>query len=296
MEIVPFNTSHIAVFTKLFNALPNNDMWDEEWILFKSLDDEAFDPALMIAAEENGEPVGFMLGSISDKKGWIRAFLVHPDRRRRGIGTAMFDTVEHTFEERGVEEIVVGYALPNYLIPGVDISYTSAIIFLYRRGYETNRETRVNMDVLLTGRDFSTVDQEDRLRENGIVIRRALSGDRAGITQLCETSGYPKWGAESGIGLEKHLITVFVAEKEGIIYAFAAYSVCGPIYFGPMLTSMELRGMGTGSVLVRRCLLDMQQAGIKRCEIAWAGPLSFYVHAAGATMGRAFWVFSKSFK
>lgn len=56
----------------MFNALPNHHIWIEDWIRFKSLDDEAFDPSLMIAAEENGEPLGFVLGSIADKKGLIQ--------------------------------------------------------------------------------------------------------------------------------------------------------------------------------------------------------------------------------
>ncbi|MBN1933673.1 MAG: GNAT family N-acetyltransferase, partial [Anaerolineae bacterium] len=71
-------------------------------------------------------------------------------------------------------------------------------------------------------------------------------------------------------------------------------SVVGPTHFGPMLTSPELRGLGIGSVLLKRCLVDWQKAGHTRCEIIWTGPISFYARAVGATMGSAFWVFYKS--
>jgi len=61
-----------------------------------------------------------------------------------------------------------------------------------------------------------------------------------------------------------------------------------------MLTAADLRGLGIGSVLLKRCLQDWERAGVSRCEIVWAGPISFYARSVGATLGRAFWAFRKS--
>jgi hypothetical protein len=61
-----------------------------------------------------------------------------------------------------------------------------------------------------------------------------------------------------------------------------------------MLTASDLRGLGIGSVLLKCCLQDWQRAGMEKCEIMWAGPLSFYARSVGATMGRAFWTFHKT--
>jgi mycothiol synthase len=293
-RIVPFTQAHVPTFTTWLNALPNNDVWTEESVRDKSIHDQAYDPALMFAVEQEGEPVGFLLGSIVNETGWIFAFLVHPDHQRRGIGTAMFDAIECAFAERAITEINVGWAPLKYFLPGIDISNTSAIVFLDGHGYETKRETRVNMDVQLAGRGFDTSDSKAQLRAHGIVVRRGQSTDRPGITRLCEAHGNPIWGIEAGRGLDHVPSTVFVAEHMHKICAFAVYGIGGPLFFGPMLTAADRRGMGIGSVLLKHCLQEWQQAGVERCEILWAGPLSFYARSVGATLGRAFWTFHKS--
>ena len=53
MNIVPFGEQHIAKFTAWFSALPNNNVWTEESARSRSTQDETYDPALMIAAEED---------------------------------------------------------------------------------------------------------------------------------------------------------------------------------------------------------------------------------------------------
>jgi mycothiol synthase len=293
LKIVPFVHAHIPTFTAWFNQLPNNDIWTEDWVRSRSIDDESYDPELMICTEEQGEPVGFLLGSSKEQTGWVKAFLVRSDRRRNGIGSAMFRAAEQAFLRHGVQEISVGYAPPKYLLPGVDITYTPAIAFLDSLGYQTSRETRVNMDVVLAGRDLDTSDQETRLQERGITIRRAHPADGLAVAELCETHGFLAWIVETRMGLEKDPPPMFVAVTSGAICGFAAHSVCGPGYFGPMLTSTKLRGHGIGTVLLKRCLRDLQRAGLERCEILWAGPLSFYARSVGATIGRAFWAWHK---
>jgi mycothiol synthase len=299
-QIVPFDAEHIPAFTAWFNALPSNDVWTEAWIRRKTIGDSAYDPALMFAVAEQGEPVGFLLGSIGDGRGWISAFLVRPDKQRQGIGTLMFDTIERTLLERGIVEVHAGWSLPTYLLPGIDIKYTSAIVFLDRRGYRTSREARVNMDVVVAGHDWGTDQAEAELAVHGIRVRRAVPEDEAAIARLCQAHGHEDWAIDMGMALQETPITVFVAESvsaadtQGSIRAFATHSVAGPVQFGPMLTAADLRGQGIGTVLLKRSLQDWEQAGVSRCEIVWAGPISFYARSVGATLGRAFWTFRKS--
>lgn len=293
-RIVPFGQEHVPAFTAWFNALGHNDLWTEDWVREKSLEDETYDPALMLVAEVGGEPVGFLLGSVANGAGWIRAFVVREDVRGRGIGTLLFDTIEARFREREIADVTVGWALPLYFLPGIDVTYTDAIVFLDRRGYETDRVARVNMDVALTGRDFGTNDDVARLHKAGIVTRRARVEDREAVAELCLSHGHDGWATETGLALQKTPVPVFVAEKDGKICAFATHSICGPVHFGPMLTHHDLRGMGIGSVLLKHCLQDWQDAGVDQCEITWAGPLTFYARTVGATMGKAFWSFHKA--
>ena len=294
VTIVPFHERHLPAFAAWFSALPNNNAWSEAWVRYKTLDDETYDPALMLAAEIDDEPAGFLIANIADEKGWVRAFIVHPEKRRQGIGTRLFDAAERALRDRGISEIEVGWALPRYFLPGIDVSYTPAIAFLDQRGYETSRETRVNMDVMLTGRDFDTSGTEARLREHGIEVRRARAEDREEIEALCFAEGHGGWAVETELALAMAPVPVFVACAEGSIRGIATHSLAGPIHFGPMLTAGETRGLGIGTVLLKRCLLDWQRSGVERCEIMWAGPIAFYARTVGATVGRAFWTFRKA--
>ena len=292
-QIVPFDESHVTPFCRWFNALPNNNVWTESSVCSRTIHDPSYDPQLMVALERDGIPVGFLLASIANDTGWVRAFLVHPEYQRMGLGTAMFDTVEGRLARRGVQEVNVGWSLPRYFLPGIDISYTPAIVFLDRRGYHTNRETRVNMQVRLDRCDLNTASEQVHLAQQGITVRRAQLSDVAGITDLCARNQSPGWAVETLAGLDSSPPTVFVAECEGQVRAFATHSVCGPIHFGPMLTDPELQGQGVGTVLLKCCLADWQRVGVSRCEIVWAGPVSFYARAVHATICKGFWTFHR---
>ncbi len=294
MEIVSFDSSHLTAATAWFNSLPDNNLWSEAWLRRRIFEAPHYDPELTLAALDDGQPIGMVAGSLVDENGWIKLFLVHPARRRGGIGTALFDELEKRLIQRGAQSIHVGWEPLYFLLPGIDIRYTDAIVFLDRRGYETDRVVRVNMDVLLSGRHWRNKAEPARLAEHGLTVRRGRADDRAGLTALCESQNHTGWAVESGMALQHEQPTVFVAEKNGAICAFAVHSVTGPLHFGPMLTHPDLRGLGVGSVLLKHCLADLQEAGRTRCEIVWTGPITFYARAVGATMGKAFWTFFKS--
>ena len=65
------------------------------------------------------------------------------------------------------------------------------------------------------------------------------------------------------------------------------------MFFGPTLTIPELRGLGIGTVTLKRCLTDMQRLGWRRIEINSAGPLAYYARSVGASMGRILWSWEK---
>jgi len=293
-QIVAFAEQHIAPFCRWFNLLPNNNLWTESFVRKRTINDPTYDPQLMIVLEQDAVPVGFLLANIANDAGWIRAFLVHPDHQRSGIGTMLFNTIEERLAGRSIVEINAGWAVPNYFLPGIDIGYTPAIVFLDQRGYQTNREARVNMEVRLQGRDFGVAPKESELARHGIIIRRGQPGDGDSIRDLCMRTDHPVWAIETVQALESEPATVFVAQQQEQICAFATHSVCGPVHFGPTLTDPELRGKGIGTVLLKRCLSDWQFAGIPRCEIVWAGPISFYARAVGATICKGFWTFRKT--
>jgi hypothetical protein len=74
---------------------------------------------------------------------------------------------------------------------------------------------------------------------------------------------------------------------------FAWHGVNRRTRFGPMGTEPSERGLGVGTVLLRRCLADQRAAGLEEAEIGWTSPIQFYARAIGASIDRVFWTYVK---
>ena len=59
--------------------------------------------SVFLAAEEDDELVGAVLGTHDGRKGWINRLVVSPGHRKRGIGYALVAEVERRLEARGIE-------------------------------------------------------------------------------------------------------------------------------------------------------------------------------------------------
>ncbi len=292
MKIISLQERHLPTLLNWINRLPYEYGWDARAIHFRTLGDPVYRPEFMLVAEEAREPLGFLLGIVRDGRGWIKGMVVRPDRQRQGIGSRLLQEVEANFAKAGVSQVTAGWCPLTFFAGGWDIRYTGAVNFMVKHGYVTDRKTRVNMWVDLAGRDFGSEAEERRLRELGITARRAAPEDREKVVELARTFS-EGWALEVAQAWENDPISLFVAEKEGRMVNFACYGTDAPMYFGPLLTLPEFRGLGIATVTLKRCLVDMQRAGWSRIEIDWVGPIAFYERAVGAYIGRAFWYWEK---
>jgi GNAT superfamily N-acetyltransferase len=291
MNTIPLTKHHLSTLAQWLNVLPGMRGWDADWGRRKTLADPDYDPALVLAAQVQGEPAGFVVGTVRGGQGWIKALLVRSDRQRQGVGSELLRAMEDRFAQRGVTQVIVGWAPLSYITPGVDVRFTAATAFLERHGYCTDRVSRVNLDVTLAGRDFGTVEAEKRLAAERITVERAKLTDMEAIGQLAEAEGCD----ESGQAYQNEPVSAFVARRAGQVCGFVAHSVSGPGEFGPMLTAASLRGQGIGVALLKRCLADLQRLSYRRAEIIWAGPISFYAKVVDACcVGRVFWEWKKT--
>ena len=58
--------------------------------------------SLFVVAEEDGRVVGVVFGTHDGRKGWINRLAVAPDRRRRGLATALVGEVEMRLRRLGI--------------------------------------------------------------------------------------------------------------------------------------------------------------------------------------------------
>jgi GNAT superfamily N-acetyltransferase len=235
--------------------------------------------------------VGF--GSIDDRDpriGHVDLLAVDPAARQHGIGRSLLAAIEDRLVELGATQIKLGANPPCYVWPGIDVRYTPAVCAARRLGYELV-DTAWNMTV-----DLSTVDtvstDEDRLAEAGIEVR---PGEES-VVPWVRATWHDGWAWEVAQSIDRSGAGVHVAWRDGEPLGFAAYGGNRPSWFGPMGTAPAAEGLGVGRVLLRRCLVDQRDAGLRTAQIAWAGPLGFYSRAVGARVERIFWTYAKKLK
>jgi len=67
----------------------------------------SWDSNLIMVAEEDGEIVGALIGTIENNHGCYFRIAIHPDYRRKGIGKALVTAMEQRFRQRKVSRIMI---------------------------------------------------------------------------------------------------------------------------------------------------------------------------------------------
>jgi len=273
------------------------------------------DTEFALVDEVDGAVVGLALGSlgpeprdpVAARRGHVNLLAVGPEVRRQGHATALLQAMERRLGQVGAGDVLIGGATPRFAWPGIDVRYTAATCFAEARGYVRQREA-VNMTVELdaaaaAGRLATELD-EKRLAEHRITVRKLTEADRARITPWLAT-----WGGtwreetlstlnEAAAGRNGTTGTYVAVLRDGAADAeyvgFASYGVNRRDWFGPMGTGGELRKLGIGSVLLRRCLNDMRELGrLRTAQIGWVGPIGFYARTVDAYLERVYWMYRR---
>ena len=122
-----------------------------------------------------------------------------------------------------------------------------------------------------------------RLRDEGVVCRRAESYERAAVVEFVKRS-FPNWVDEVLAGFSNMPPSVYVAAEAGLVMGFACYNATRPDYFGPTGVDETQRGRGIGKALLLQCLEALRAEGFAYAIIGGVGPASFYEKAVGATI------------
>ena len=250
-------------------------------------------------AADDARVIGFALGSLRPARddlpatGHVDLIVVDPEHREQGHGRALLAELERRLIAAGAARLRIRGNPPTFAWPGIDIRYTPAVCMAAAAGYERLLDCN-NMLVDLATADLATENDEQRLADVGIEVRRGRPEDEEPLRAWCDEEFGGTWGQEAAMALHKNPPRLHVAVRDGEFLGFAAHGMQRVAMFGPMGTAEAARGHGIGAVLLRRCLADQRDAGIEVAEIGWVGPVRFYSKTVGARLGRVFWAFEKA--
>ena len=254
-------------------------------------------PYVGLVAVQESATVGACIGSVAEAgdgkaEGFIDLLVVDRPQQRRGIGRRLAAEMERQLTTRGCQRIDLSGLSPNYAWPGVDIHYTAAVCFAEDSGYQ-RQGCEVNMDVDLSGAPLDTRAAEIRLASDGIEVRRADADDDGPLQESLGSTWQAAWIAEIADALRSSDAGLYVAVQSGHYVGFCCYGVHRIHEVGPIGTDPDVRRLGIGSVLLKRCLAEQRDRGTVAAELVWVGPLSYFSRAVHATVGRVFWCYSK---
>jgi GNAT superfamily N-acetyltransferase len=122
----------------------------------------------------------------------------------------------------------------------------------------------------------------DRLRQAGIMLRRALAPEKHKVTAWVRKTFSEAWASEAEVAFSRQPISCFIAVQERKIIGFACHDATCPNFFGPTGVEPKVQKNGVGKALLFACLEDMRHQGFGYAIIGGVGPAEFYAKAVGA--------------
>ncbi len=285
--IRPYRGADEAALIDLWNVAMAHDRISEAAFRTKVLLDPNFHPHGLLLAEEDGQLLGFVLSlarrvplflqGLEPELGWITAFGVRADSRRRGVGRRLFDAALERLAGLGRRQVAISPYTPNYFIPGVDTgAYPEAMAFLQATGWEIT-STPISMRAELTGFQVppEILGLERRLAEQeGIVVRPVRAADLPALMPfIAEQFGWD-WFRFA----QEYLLELFGPGSDQVCFLVAVqgerivgYCQQRRERFGPFGVLPALRNKGIGRALLFRCLSNMLARGFHCAWFLWTG-------------------------
>ena len=119
-------------------------------------------------------------------------------------------------------------------------------------------------------------------RAAGVEVRRARPFESGLVREFVERHFARAWADEISVGYANKPCSVFVAARDRRLAGFAAYEGTARGFFGPTGVDPAFRGKGIGAGLLLASLHGLREMGYAYGIIGGAGPVDFYVKAAGA--------------
>ncbi len=248
-------------------------------------------------------------------RGWLQAVVVAPDRRRRGVGRALVDSLLRGARADGIGQVELGGGI-HYLFPGVPADLPDAAPFVAALGAVPEDGTwsapvageeasalaagRTGLSWDVRGRlDTSPAGPADRtaLEREGLVLGPMTASERDEMLAYLSATFGPDWPHDMAWFLDEGgdpaAILLLRRGPGGPVVGHARIVVPdgGPVppqhYWrdllgpdpgglGPIGIAPELRGRGIGRALLALALEELQRRGGRDVVIDWTVLLDYY--------------------
>ena len=138
-------------------------------------------------------------------------------------------------------------------------------------------------DMLVKLYNMPEIDESKRLKENDIIIKRAMALDKTAILEFVRINFYDNWADECEKAIFNQPSSCYIAVKNKEIVGFACYDATALGVFGPTGVLESMRGKGVGKALFGKCLDSMREKGYAYAVIGWVtDAIDFYKKTANA--------------
>jgi len=304
-RIVSFDTSMSKAVIALWNAClgthyPLTDRLFRQNVLASPLGSSEGN----VVAVENGQIAGWLLFRVLKEappelsryvgRASIGSLCVHPDRRRRGIGSMLYAYAKTFALERGATRFsVVHY--PHHLLPGVPEEAPELKAFLSRRGFGDWHEA---YDLYRELTDPALAHQLEEAGGNlprDVTMRPARHDDEEALIAFMGREFPGGWQYDTRRFLEADGAPedVIIALEHNTIIGFAHTHTPGSIELrgsthwfpllgdswgglGPMGIAKTHRGRGLGYAVLCAGVQHLRTRGVEKAIIDWTVLVDFY--------------------
>lgn len=308
VSIRGFAQRDLEAVVALWNRCLTADLVTEERFWYNVLLDPNLNLDGTLIAEHGGRIVGYMQAivrrlpvgtrGLDPETGWITAFFVDPDCRRRGVARALLDRALSFLRAQGRKVVSVNGYSPYYFFPGVDPDhYPNGVTFLQARGFKKVAEA-VAMGMSLEGVSMPENVKQRRaaLAAQGYEVRPFRRSDTLPLLRFAEQHFPGGWHMSLITGLSQGNADVIVATRGDEIVGYTQWQNPyndpphgAPGRFGPFGVRPDLRNLGIGAVIFYTLVEHVRGQGAKYLWFGWGGGRNFtFYERAGCQVLRRY--------